>query len=43
MNPTAKRIIRYEELSPGNIDAIWDDGEGGRYRVPIERDYEVCW
>ena len=43
MNPTSKRIIRMEEMSPGNIDAIWDDGNGGRYRVPVERYYEVCW
>lgn len=43
MNPTARRLIRYEELSPGNVDAIWDDGKGNRYRVAMERDYELTW
>lgn len=43
MNPTARRIIRYYELSPGNVDAIWDDGEGNRWREPVERDGELMW
>lgn len=43
MNPHARRVIRYDELSPGNVDAIWDDGQGGRYRTPVERNYTLLW
>lgn len=43
MNPRALCIIRHETISPGNIDAIWDDGNGNRWRQPVERDYEPTW
>ena len=43
MNHRARHIIRYDELSPGNVDAIWEDGEGNRWREPVERNYTLMW
>ena len=43
MNQTAKRIIRYDETSPGNVFAVWDDGEGNRWLEAVEIDYELVW
>lgn len=43
MNPRALRIVRLETLSPGNVDAIWDDGCGNRWREPVERDGILLW
>ena len=35
MNPTARRIIRYETLD-GILHALWDDGNGNRKYEPVE-------
>jgi hypothetical protein len=43
MNPRSRRIIRLETISPGNVDAIWDDGNGNRWREAVERDYVIVW
>lgn len=37
------RFIRYEELSPGNIDGIWETEDNDRIRKPVEREYELVW
>lgn len=37
MNPTARRIIRYETIA-GILHALWDDGEGNRAYQPVEDD-----
>lgn len=42
MNPTAIRIVRHETIG-GNIGAIWDDGNGNRWRRPVAREYELVW
>lgn len=41
--PKYTRIIRYDELSPGNIDAICEDKNGNRFTMAVERNYEVLW
>jgi len=38
-----RRFIRYDELSPGNVDMIWENEHGDRWREAVERDYELLW
>lgn len=35
MNPTMRRIIRYERID-GIWHALWDDGDGNREYKPVE-------
>ncbi len=43
MTKPYSRITRYDELSPGNIDAVCEDADDNRFVMAIEREYEVVW
>lgn len=43
MNPKVRRIIRTEQIAPGHVVALWDDGDGNRWYEDVMKDYEYVW